>query len=85
MATEQELNPHKSLVEVRNSIQFATECGRKQAAEIANQLTGGQCDAVVAADGDKKKIEDAIQPAKKQAEAVKEQAAKPTHKKTTKQ
>jgi len=58
--TEQEKAPHKSLVEVRNAIEVAKECGRKEAAGIANKLTYKQCDLVVAADGDKGKIEQAI-------------------------
>ena len=62
--TEQEQAPHASLVEVRNSIQVATDCSRKEAAEIANNLTAKQCDAVVAADGDKAKIATATAPAK---------------------
>lgn len=60
--TEQEKAPHKSLVEVRNAIEVAKECSRKEAAGIANKLTHKQCDLVVAADGDKGKIEQAIKP-----------------------
>ncbi|MEQ8636905.1 hypothetical protein [Gimesia maris] len=62
MATIQEKNPHKSLVEVRNTIEVVTECTRKQAAAIANNLTHAQCDAIVKADGDKAKVEAAIKP-----------------------
>lgn len=58
--TEQEKAPHKSLVQVRNAIEVAKECSRKEAAVIANMLTNKQCDLVVAADGDKGKIEQAI-------------------------
>lgn len=60
--TPQEKQPHESLVSVRNSIEAALECTRREAASIANQLTGEQCDKVIAADGDAKKIKAAIEP-----------------------
>lgn len=62
MATIQEKNPHKSLVEVRNTIQVVIDCSRKEAADIANNLNHSQCDAIVKADGDKAKVEAAIKP-----------------------
>lgn len=70
MTTEQEKNPHKSLVEVRNTIEITTECSRKEAAAIANNLTHAQCDAIVQADGDEAKVKAAIKP-------VVEKAAEP--------
>lgn len=60
--TEQEKAPHKSLTEVRNAIEVAKDCTRAAAAKIANELTHKQCDAVVAADGDKAKVLQAIKP-----------------------
>jgi len=72
MSTEQEKNPHKSLVEVRNTIEILTECTRKQAASIANHLTHAQCEAIVEADGDEAKVKAAIRPVvEKTAEAPK--------------
>jgi len=62
MRTEQEKNPHKSLVEVRNTIEIITECTRREAAIIANSLTHAQCDAIVKADGDEAKVKAAIKP-----------------------
>lgn len=77
MATIQEKNPHKSLVEVRNSIEIVTGCIRKEAAAIANNLTHEQCDAVVKADGDEAKIKQAIQPVKPVVEPVIEKKPEP--------
>ncbi len=71
MSTEQEKKPHKSLVQVRNTIETVTKCTRKQAAEIANGLTASQCDKVVEADGDAAKVAEAIKPIPKPKAAPK--------------
>lgn len=62
--TEQEKNPHLSLVSVRNCIETCLDVPRSEAAVIANSLSHEQCDDVVAADGDAKRVEAAIQTAK---------------------
>ena len=83
--TEQEKNPHASLVEVRNAIEATLDGtnSRAQAAAIANELTHDQCDKIVAADGDVAKIKAAMKPAetkatekKQEAEAAKQSAKK---------
>lgn len=76
--TEQEKAPHRSLVEVRNAIEAANENrSRKEAAKIANSLTHKQCDAVVAADGDAAKVEQAIKPVVEKPEPAKVETKQP--------
>lgn len=82
--TEQEKNPHSSLVEVRNAIEATLDGNkcRSQAAAIANELTHEQCDKIVAADGDIAKIKAAMKPAEqKVVEKKTEQADKSSAKK----
>lgn len=69
--TQQEQQPHESLVQVRNAIQSSLECPRKEAALIANELTHDQCEKVVAADADKAKVEAAIKNVKPKLEPAK--------------
>lgn len=84
--TDQEKEPHASLVEVRNTIEVVTGVPRREAAAIANQLTSTQCDAVVKADGDPEKVKQAIQiaVAKKVAKEKEAEAAKAEPKKKSK-
>ena len=65
--TQQEKQPHASLVQVRNSIEAAKGVTRLQAAGIANNLTDEQCEAVLAAGAKKgqaatKAVLEAIEP-----------------------
>lgn len=75
--TDQEKNPHPSLVEVRNAIEATldgNQC-RSQAAAIANELTHDQCDKIVAADGDAAKIKAAMKTAETKATEKKTELA----------
>lgn len=82
--TSQEQNPHRSLVQVRNSIECSLGVTRSHAASIANGLSNLQCDLVVRADGNKQHIQDAIQPAKPKPELKVEPKAKAEPKPTQK-
>jgi len=76
--SEQQKTPHASLVQIRNVIEVVTECSRKDAAEIAGNLTVDQCNRIVSADGDAAKIKEAIKPKATETKPVEEPKATET-------
>lgn len=77
--TKQQSDPHPRLVECRNAIEAALNDGsgsnfRKVAAGICEFMSDELVEAVLAADGDSKKIVQLLEPAKEVAQEVTEEA-----------
>lgn len=76
--TPQEVNPHAELIRVRNLVQEHCGVTRKEAASIANHLSHEECDQVLEAADDAKKVQHVAEGGWRAAEkkkAAKEKAA----------
>lgn len=61
--TNQERQPHQKLAQVRNAVAEALGLERAKAAAICNHFRAKDCEAVLKAAGDKKKVEAAVKAA----------------------